>query len=391
MYIRDLLRRGCMLNFASLLYSTVENPTFYEGLEVPEEWWRVIRQARTAIRQHLRVALPSTLAEMGLEDAAVTPRFLTQGSVSYGTLNRPAKADQQIDIDDGVYLPLSGVSTTGTPRQASSLFFEAVEQALEPLLRAKGWRLDTSKATCVRVLITDYAHVDIPLYAIPDQEFVRLSKSMVRLDSAVTDATLEDDQRTWEQLPEGVVLLAHRKESWKRSDPRPLTSWFKAAVTTHGPQVLRVVRYLKAFRDWHVWEGASPSSVALMAAAVAAFIGIPREDKALASVLDDLPDLFRAGVANPTDPSEMLTDALGPKGREEAARALREFGTAVRAAMSEVDPHLVCTSMRKQLGDRFPQAPERVREDEAAKTAAPVAAGVAAPVASPLVGRTRAG
>lgn len=381
-----------MLNFASLLHSTVEDPTFYQELAVPEEWWRVIREARTAIRAHLRQALPATLKDMGHEDAAVTPRFVTQGSVSYGTLNRPAKQGQQVDIDDGVYLPLTGVSATGTPTQASSVFFEAVEKALVPLLRARGWRLDTSKSTCVRVIITDYAHVDIPLYAIPDQEFVKLAKSMVRMDADVSDASLEDDQRTWEQLPQGVVLLAHRRERrWKRSDPRPLTTWFKAAVDRHGQQVVRVVRYLKAFRDWHVWENPAPSSVALMAAVEAAFLGSPREDKALASVLDELPELFLAGVANPTDPTEMLTESLGPEGRQEAARALREFSSAVRAAMADVDPDLVCAAMRRQLGDRFPKAPQRVKEDKAAKTAASVSAGPAAPVATPLVGRTRAG
>jgi hypothetical protein len=64
---------------------------------------------------------------------------------------------------------LSFVSQTKRPSTATTVFFAAAEEALKPLVEEKRWKLVTDKPTCIRIVIAAYAHIDIPLYAIPDK------------------------------------------------------------------------------------------------------------------------------------------------------------------------------------------------------------------------------
>ena len=132
---------------------------------------------------------------------------------------------------------------------ASALFFEATEAALAPLVKDKKiWRM-SPKPTCIRIEISDFAHIDIPLYAIPDEDFVLLKESMEARGYAALTYAMDSAKDRWTALPTDHVLLAHREEDWIKSDPRAMKEWFVQAVEDHGPQLRRVVRYLKAFRD----------------------------------------------------------------------------------------------------------------------------------------------
>jgi hypothetical protein len=73
------------------------------------------------------------------------------------------------------------------------------------------------------------------------------------------------------------VLLAHRECNWMPSDPRPVKEWFLGEVEAKGEQFRRVVRYLKAFRDWR-WSSGGPASILLMAAAAPLFEKRDRRD-----------------------------------------------------------------------------------------------------------------
>ena len=96
------------------------------------------------------------------------------------------------------------------------------------------WRFET-KPTCARLVIAINAHIDVPLYAIPDDEFETLEKAAIaRADS--TGMTLDEARVvSWSELPRDKVLLAHREDDWKVSDPREIADWFKDAVDHYGP------------------------------------------------------------------------------------------------------------------------------------------------------------
>jgi hypothetical protein len=270
------------------------------------------------------------------------------------------------------------------------VFFQAAEKALGHLVTSRKWQLVTDKATCIRIEIAPFAHIDVPLYAIPDVEFETLQKAAAargHLDCSAAVIGGEPDTDTWLNLPDDVVLLAHREHDWMKSDPRPIKDWFLGQVALHGEQFRRVVRYLKAFRDWQ-WPSGGPSSILLMVAAAPVFgRRHGRDDLALLDVVSSLPRMLRGGVSNPKDPEESLTKRLGPAKVEEAARKFETLEHVLRRALDS-EPDEACTAVGAQFGPRFPNEPERVEQVSVAET---VSAAPAAAVASPLVGRTRAG
>lgn len=379
-----------MLNLSSLFHSSVEQPTLLDQLDLTTVRREYIAQAKTEVRNCLRERLPIVLQEQGYTGPIIRPRFFTQGSWVYKTLNAPARHPQQADVDDGAYLPLSFVAQLSKPSIASAVFFAAAEEALMSLVKLRGWTLITDKLTCVRIVISAFAHIDIPLYAIPDGEFETLQKSALSIYGYLTfdEAMRRAERDVWTALPTDHVLLAHRKDDWVKSDPRPVKQWFLEEVERHGEQYRRIVRYLKAFRDWQ-WPSAGPASILLMAASAPLFdMREKRDDLALLDVVEKLPDALRDGVYNPVDRSESLTDRLGKKGVDDAATKLAVFENYLRGALNASNPEQACIWMVDQFGERFPYDPKRVR---ASTVAATVLAAPAAATASPLIGRTQAG
>ncbi|MEZ8382755.1 CBASS cGAMP synthase [Vibrio splendidus] len=119
------------------------------------------------------------------------------------------------------------------------------------------------KKTCSRLKVpSKFVHIDVPMYAIPKDEFVEKetvlkaslesygSRTFV-LDSA--DYTLDKDK----------VHLAIREGGWQKSDPKFVADWFQEAITDIGEHVRRTSRFLKAWRDVQ-WESGGPSSICLM-------------------------------------------------------------------------------------------------------------------------------
>lgn len=376
-----------MLNLSSLFYTTDDHRiSLLKNLDLAPSQVVEINKAKTAIRQQLRDALPAYFASKGHESVQ-TPRFFTQGSSSYGTLNAPAHPTQQADIDDGCYLPLSFLQSSKRPSLASSLFFEAAEESLQGLVSTNNWKLNSSKPTCIRVEISQYAHLDLPLYAIPDEEFARLSKAMESFDSALNrEESLKQDR--WGALPEDEVMLAHRENNWMISDPRPVKDWFNGNVQAKGIQLKRVVRYLKAFRDWQ-WENGGPASILLMTAAVSVFEKRDRrDDLALLDVISKIPSMLRKGVNHPCDENESLTERLGAEGVEAASKVFERFESHLRGAIYSNSPEQACLWLIEMMGSRFPYEPERI---ESATLESTIKAAPAAVAASEVIGRTKAG
>lgn len=379
-----------MLNLNPLFFTTVDEETcMHNELNLTPEQHASIVSAKTAVRNCLRIGMPKALKEQGHVENTPQPRFFTQGSWAYKTLNSPAQRPQQADIDDGCYLPLSFVSQSQRPSIAANEYFAAAEEALRPLVAGRFWKLVTDKAMCIRIVITEDAHIDIPLYAIPDDEFTTLTASSARYGyRSLTEAMNKAERDAWTALPSNSVLLAHREYNWIVSDPRLIKDWFLAEVDAKGEQLRRVVRYLKAFRDWR-WAKGGPASILLMAAATPVFEKYHRrDDLSLLDVVDALPARLRAGVTNPVDESESLTDRLGKHGVEDAANAFDELSRTLRRAIHSGCSAQACTWVQDAFGPRFPNEPHRVKNVSVAKTIAAMPA-MAGP--SELVGRTKAG
>lgn len=373
------------LNLHSLLDTRVEGRVaFLDNLTLDPQERKLMLSARTDIRQRLKARLPKRIQKKA-EDAGQgqidvpEPRFFTQGSWAYKTLNAPCRAPQQADLDDGAYLPFSYIESQ-PPAQMSALLFEAVEEVLSELADDKGWEIDTSNDNCTRLIIDSDKHIDVPVYSISDSEFetlVKASMEMYRfgmesfaLDSADSDERA--DEQDWDLMPTEGVLMATKNRGWQNSDPRPIRDWVVEQVELKGEQLRRVMRYLKAWRDFQKWDKDDPKSILLMVAADAAFdIAIDkRDDLALLKVLQRLPDILRGKVINPAttdkplDEQEDLAKRLDNKGiREDVISRIEHFAGQLEYAIDSCGvPSKACEILIELLGNRVPNDPERVTQ-----------------------------
>lgn len=379
-----------MPNFSPLLFTTTEEDCFLRELDLKPHELASIDGARQDIREALKADLPRVLGEKGLEGKICEPRFYIQGSRAYKTLNSPCTTPpQQSDIDDGVYLPLSVMREESSPRLAIGLFFDAVVDVLEPICGRRGWQVE-SKDTCVRVTISPNAHIDLPLYVIPDTLFLLIKASMESRGHVTFDAAIDSERDSWKTLPSDKILLADRKQGWRKSDPMAMKNWFKRECQEKGEQLVRVVRYLKAFRDKQ-WIDKGPSSILLMAAACPLFEYFDkRDDRALLNVVKGIPDALRGGVRSPIDPEASLTAHMPKESISEAVEVFEHFAKYLEGAISATDAHTAHNWLRSMLGDRFPNAPHRMKPNPESM---PASIATIAPLAGPAepVKRTKAG
>lgn len=379
-----------MPNFSSLLFTTTGEDCFLDELNLTPGELAEIDGARKDLREALKADLPRVLREKGLEGEVCQPRFYIQGSRAYKTLNSPCTTPpQQSDIDDGVYLPLSVMREENSPKLAIALFFDAVIDVLQPMCTERGWDTE-SKETCVRVTISPYAHIDLPLYVIPDTLFQLIKAGMESRGHAVFDFAINSERDTWKTLPSDKILLADRNQGWRKSDPMAMKNWFKRECQEKGDQLIRVVRYLKAFRDKQ-WEDKGPSSILLMAAACPLFEYFDkRDDHALLNVVKGIPDALRKGVMSPIDPEASLTAHMTKEAIADAVELFQVFANHLEGAINATDAQTAYYWLHNMLGDRFPNAPYRMKSNP---ESLPASMAAIAPLAGPAetVKRTKAG
>jgi hypothetical protein len=367
-------------------------------LELTDTDDALLRAARLKIRDRLRARIGSwTKQKLG---TAITAKFFTQGSFAYKTINLPAwLPPQRMDMDDGTYLPMTFVKGA-KPSVAAAAFFQAVDAALEELIQEEGWRELVRKPTCSRVVLNKKAHIDVPLYAIPDAEFAQLKKA-IALDHTMARADKEFDfmesRRSpdiWAVLPSDKVLLAHREEDWKASDPRKVHDWFVNAVEFYGEILRRQCRYLKAWRDHQRLDHVS--SIILMTCAWQVFeetgrANIPtRDDLVLLAIAQRLPDLMAQPIENPADRSEKLGESWSYAVRRAAIRHATEMLDQLNSAINQCYlPDVAVNRMRSIFGDRIPNRPDLVGVHSAAKAEVRSHEKVFTP--APLVGRSISG
>ena len=363
------------------LFSSGDNDTYLRGLKVDTKEKESLQAARDEIRDEIRAGLREwsnhvdrtqlfearAIGSVFLTDSdlSLRPKFRMQGSWSYHTLNRTThNPPQEIDLDDGVFLPVSFLSQNGGahPIVASAGYFTAVERILAPLCDRNGWTLITDKPSCVRVEVNDDAHVDLALYAIPDDEFEELlekAEVAMQFDTRMLDENISFAEQIYPRLPTDQIMLAHRREGWKPSDPRKLEDWFQEAINVHGQQLRRVCRYLKGWRD-HNWTACRLSSIALMACVVAAYdeaaavIAENRDDLALQMVAKRLPQLLERRIPNPVVDGQYLDEGWTGECRADFIAKARAFVTRIDAALTANHSGTVIEHLRVALGAYLP-------------------------------------
>lgn len=358
------------LNLHKLFYH-ISRPSFYSNLlPIPAEV-DALKTAKNEIRDHLRRAIPEWLEQKLGEKPEHPPRFRTQGSWAYETCNRPCRyPPQEMDWDLGSYLPISQWDdSVESPRKAAREYYAMVKEIMTPFAASRGWSIK-DKPTCVRVVLNNgtKAHVDIPLYAAPDKDFLKITEAVKvakSLDTARADSAFID---SWRSLTR--ISLACQDGSWKSSDPGLVVRWFDSKINRHGPQLRRICRYLKAWRDYQ-WELGGPSSLLLMVCAAQTLDRTvadvaSRDDLALRFVLEALPTQLRDAVKEPMiNPNEDL-NKLEYEARKDAAWRAASFLQSMNQALttSHAEANKAMAMIQTHLGSRFPIDPEGVTPED---------------------------
>ncbi len=387
------------INAHRLLAGTSSHGGYLGSLGVSREDEQALRAARELVRQTLREKLPlqqKMLKQHGFVDEAfrgrdlpLKPKFRMQGSAVYFTLNDPAhKPPQQIDYDDGVFLPTSFLNDGASPALAARGYFKAVEDALAGICADRAWTLSPQNS-CVRILgIIPGGHLDFPLYAIPDEQYVELTEAAKRDSRVALMDTLEFADGVYDHIPDDHIMLATRDRDWEKSDPRKIEEWFKRSIQDYGDGLRHVCRYLKGWRDFN-WMGTKdnkgPSSLALMACVVRVYddlAGEPpknRDDLALLLVAERLPALFAEEIPNPNPEIQSnLCDGWDADLRRAYVQAAQIFANGLHAALQETSHSGVAIKrLRRCFGDRIPDRVdliniETVEEEVLAYTASVV-------------------
>lgn len=361
-----------MANVSKLLHASGDDASFLKNLNISAADRASLMEARETIRNCLR----RTFATLTKQELGVTvhPRFFTQGSYAYHTINDPCwTPPQQMDLDDGAYLPMTFVKGEQRPSVAAGAFFKVVDAALEKLAKEEGWKF-ARKPTCARLVISSNAHVDVPLYAIPDAEFEKLEKQMRTFDGMARDAARADSVDRWEELPSDCVLLAHREKDWISSDPRKIHDWFREAIKIYDQVLRRACRYLKAWRDHHRPHLDDVSSILLMVCAFEAFeeIGranVPgRDDLALLRIVERLPRLLAGPVYNPSDREERVDARLTDASRRVAIEMAEKLDVELTSIIEKCfDPDDAVERLTALFGDRIPDRVDLVDVSKAAR------------------------
>ncbi|MDO9335662.1 MAG: CBASS cGAMP synthase [Caulobacter sp.] len=369
-----------MYNAHKLFYRPSSRPCLKSALvlsEIQREKLIECRQdIRTALREGLRSAggfLPrqeyyreeflAKASQADSPDLVLRPKFRTQGSWAYDTLNRPAHVGQQIDLDEGMYVPMS-MMENAHPTVASSALYTIVETILGQLCIARGWELDTSKSICIRVLIDAETHVDVNIYAVPDAQVRLIEKRAAATTGMTFDSSMTLDLETLRQirLDPNQIYVAHRRKGWEQSDPLQLEEWFIDAADKHSAwtDLRRIVRYLKAWRDYR-WESSTLNSLSLMVCAVEALdeANTPpianRDDDGLLVVARALAKKVAGDIRNPVIPDALLNGHWSVTERNNFELAARVLKDELQAALElEQSANGVVQRLRKLFGPRIP-------------------------------------
>lgn len=313
---------------------------FDKNLWISDKENSALTGARRVVRGHLRQHCRKGL---GI-------KFLTQGSHAYGMLNRPCRVPpQRMDLDDGAYL---ATSTDNDP----VAFFNWADNALQSLVgERRGWRLDTSKPSCCRLIISGDMHIDVPLYASTNETPDNLRAHQEKYAPLYQEAGMF-------YAPLSGVWLAHRDEGWIKSDPRAIIDWVLECKQKYGKQYIRVCRYFKAWRD-HQWPESPLKSILIMAMVARAFeydsIGNEKggDDDAVFAVSGRIVDYLNGGgVADPTTPSKRLDGGITPDEKADLIAKLRNLSKDMDSALyGNANKSHACQLMRRQFGKWFPE------------------------------------
>lgn len=352
-----------------LFHNNVEDKSLKNHLDVPKAYDDLMVECREIIRLRLRDEFTALRAlyrksdpdnKEGLNE--LVPRFFTQGSRAYKTQNFPCHLNQQLDLDDGVYFPMKFIESN--PKASKRALLIVVKSVLNKLASEKGW-IFSSKKMCFRLEVHRQIHVDVPVYAIPEEKYIQLVEAKSALNASFASMDIEKFQTL--EPDQVYIALIDDNEPWKKSDPKELHNWFIAEKRRY-PFLQNISRYLKAWRDYQ-WESGGPSSIMLMVATAKVLNDLPKqpelECEALLTITNALPEIFQEDINNPIDRDENMFPSRCKNEHEIAdiREKVLELSNAISFAMCQAkNKQDSVDALRGVFGDRLPDREDWIKE-----------------------------
>ncbi|KAF3980716.1 MAG: hypothetical protein HFP76_00640 [Methylococcales symbiont of Iophon sp. n. MRB-2018] len=341
---------------------------FRKNIDLTDDDKKDLLSARKEIRAAIRKAFNENQTEYFTQDTIqllsefttnidkkIKPLFMSQGSFVYKTINLPSNPPtQQMDLDDGVYLPLSYIEneSNGNFQAAANIVREVIQKCVQDLCDKKNWSLK-KHSKCLRITITSKAHIDLPIYSIPDKEAHTIKESYALNFSDPTQ--FSDSASRFLSYDEATNILLATDDGWLRSDPREIQEWVEEMKDEHGTKFIFYSRYIKAWRDHQYPQDNSKfSSIMIMAAIAQAFSeeGYTKNENValdLSAVVNSIGIyLNQDGVKHPCEDTKL--DEHLP-GRTNLTNFLTSLSIGLSEAVRTDNETLLVTS----FGSRFPE------------------------------------
>jgi len=271
-------------------------------------------------RNVLRKKIKEHFREKEWED----PKFYSQGSFPLNTNVNPIKEQtrdgsikEKYDIDDGVYFVCPE-----SERKEATTYHDRIKKAVDGHASKA-----IDKNTCVRVVYSDGHHIDLPSY------------------------WLENDSDT--------PQLAHKSKGFIESDPKPFKEWVdsKISSTTQVGQLRRIIRYLKAWKEYRESQNSNlkvPSGFILTILACNNLIENERDDLAIKETVEAIESSLISNFSSYRPTVPIFEDLLEDYNKDTILDELKKFVENAQKAIDSDCEKEASEYWRKLFGNRFP-------------------------------------
>ena len=284
---------------------------------------KYLRKARTAITTKI-------LNNFSAKSQIPPIEFKVQGSFTMDTIIRPLNGE--FDIDIGIYFkfPTNDREQWAIPQTVSGWVSNAVKNHTSTP--------PENKVTCVRVTYkpitpgSDYGyHVDLPIYGGYENGWGN-TYNVIGMN----------DDRQWNE----------------KSDPSAFTKWFNEKCLKNEQdrkQLIRIVKYLKAWKDFQTKDIKMPSGMILTIIAAKNYFPRERDDIALYKILEEVHFRLWWGfsIIKPVEPENDLVKSFSSRQKDYFMSRLREFRDDAYLATRSDSQEESISLWKKHLGERF--------------------------------------
>lgn len=280
---------------------------FYEKISLSKEKADNLRRGRDALRKKIK--------EWFSDNEKGEPSFCWQGSFAMKTTVNPI-GDGEYDLDDGVYLQEFFDEDMSTWPATST-----VHSWIKSAVKGHTQSAPIDKDTCVRVVYAKGYHIDYPIY--------------IKYND--------------------TAYLAHKTKGWTISDPKAFKDWFIQNVREEGEQLRRLVKYLKAWKDFKEISLKGIEITILATENFCAYEG--RDEKSLYETVQNILVVLENNFVciKPVAPGEDLFEGTSKTKKDNIINGLKALSNKLDLAIKESDPKVASQYMKEIFGNRFPE------------------------------------